>query len=353
MGSSIRRVRTAAVAVAAVATLCAASPAGAVPGPSQVREYDLGVVELPDAGPKGPIPVRLWGAIGVPEGPGPYPLVIVAHGRHGDDCPRLPGRAYRLLWPCWQRELRSDLGMRHLVEALAERGVAAIAPDLNGAFTIGWNDRTGERHEKRWAAIVDRTLTALGTAVQTGNGAFGLPLTGRVDVATPALLAHSLSGADAVRYAGSHPVSALLLLAPAFESLVLPEVPIAIVAARCDYDVPGQARRYFDRAKRSARREPLFFARLEGASHNYFNSTLSRLGRDDGRYLSSSPGCRRLQRLAASRQQGWIARFAADFFAAELRGAAIPAWMRFGAAFPSRIYGLRVGYDRLAPAGAG
>lgn len=171
-----------ALAVVVTTALGAVSSASATAEAAQVRNYDLGVVELPDSGPKGPIPVRLWGAIGVPVGPGPYPLVVVAHGRHGDDCPRLAGN--RFVWPCWGRELRSDLGMRHLVEALAERGVAAIAPDLNAAFTIGWNDRTGERHEQSWPAVVDRTLAELGAAVDGGTGAFGLSVAGRVDLAT-------------------------------------------------------------------------------------------------------------------------------------------------------------------------
>jgi dienelactone hydrolase len=331
-----------------MAALCVAPSAIAAPGRAQVRDYDLGIVELPDAGPKGPIPVRLWGAIAVPDGPGPYPLVVVAHGRHGDNCPH--SAAYLYAWPCWNREQRSDLGMRHIAVALAERGVAAIAPDLNAAFTIGWNDRSGERHKTLWPALVNRTISELDAAASTGSSAFGLPLAGRIDTSDPGLLAHSLSGADAVRYAGGSPVSALLLLAPAFEAgLSLPEVDTAIVASRCDYDVPGQARRYFKRAKRSPRRDPVFFVRLEGANHNYFNSTLSRSGRDDGRYLLGSNGCHRSQRLSAGAQQDWIDRFASAFFATELRGTAAPNWMRPGSPFPSRLYGAPVGYDRLEP----
>jgi hypothetical protein len=330
--------------LAAIALVLAAGTATA--SAAQVRNYDLGVVELPDAGPRGPIPIRLWGAIGVPDGPGPYPLVVVAHGRHGDDCPHTPKFVFK--WPCWERELRSDLGLRHLVEALAKRGVAAIAPDLNGAFTIGWNDRSGNRHRKLWPAVVDRTLAELGTAVAAGGGGFGLPLGGRIELAHPALLAHSLSGDEAVRYANAHPVPALLLLAPAFSGAPLPDVETAIVAAQCDYDVPGEARRYFDRARRARRSQPVFYASLGGASHNYFNSTLSRLGRDDGKYLARSKGCRHLERLTASRQQGWVDRFAAAFFATELRGASAPPWMALAGRFPSRIYGLPVAYDRLA-----
>lgn len=348
MAFQLRRIR--AVSLVAIAmVLGAAAFAPAASGSVQVRDYDLGVVELPDAGPKGPIPVRLWGAIAIPKGPGPYPLVVVAHGRHGDDCPHTA--KFVFTWPCWGRELRSDLGMRHLVAALAERGVAAIVPDLNAAYTIGWNDRSGDRHKKRWPAIVDRTLAELGAAVEVGGSPFGLPLRGKIDTAaSPGLLAHSLSGANAVRYASDHPISALLLLAPAFDDgLVPPEIDTAIVAARCDYDVPGQARRYFKRAKRFPRHTPVFFARLDGASHNYFNSTLSRLGRDDGKYLEGSRDCGRQRRLTAGRQQGWIDRFAAAFFASELRGASPPVWMQLDAPFPKRIYGLPVGYDRLAP----
>lgn len=57
-----------------------------------VRAYDLGEIAIDDGGPLGPLPVRLWGAIGVPSDPGPHPLVIVAHGRHGD----VPDRRARL-----------------------------------------------------------------------------------------------------------------------------------------------------------------------------------------------------------------------------------------------------------------
>ena len=337
--------RTVLVAAALLALAAPVAPAGAS---ARVGDYDLGVVEIPDEGPKGPIPVRLWGAVGVPEGQGPFPLVVVAHGRHGDGCPLAAGHLTR--WPCWGTELRSDLGMRHLVAALARRGVAAIAPDLNAAFTIGWNDPTGERRLELWPAIVERTLAALGEADAGAGPDFGLPLAGRLDLARPGLLAHSLSGAEAVRYSETHPVSSLLLLAPAFEGrLALPPLEIAIVAARCDYDVPGQARRWFDRARRRARR-PVFLVRLEGASHDYFNSTLSDEGRDDGAYLSSAPGCRPRERLSAARQQGWIDRFGASYFATELRGAHRPRWMRLRGPAPRLLFGAAVGYRRFVPA---
>jgi hypothetical protein len=98
----------------------------------------------PTPAPLGPIPVRLLGAIAAPRTPGPHPLVLVLHGRHGDNCPvvdRFDGET----WPCFPRERRNDLGLRHVVRAIAERGVVTLAPDLNGAFTGGW----GESNDRR------------------------------------------------------------------------------------------------------------------------------------------------------------------------------------------------------------
>src|SRR5215213_3577200 len=162
-------------------------PAGA--RPAEVRNYDLGVVKLSHEGPKGPMPIRLWGAIGVPGGRGPHPLVIVAHGRHGDNCPDTDPRPYdfEFVWPCWAREQRNDLGMRHIVAALARRGIAAIAPDLNGAYTLGWGP---DRDRRRWPRIVNRTLETLARSVRQGGMSFGIRLKGRINLNRRGILAH-------------------------------------------------------------------------------------------------------------------------------------------------------------------
>ena len=337
-----------------IAALLSAPAAGA----ASVRNYDLGEITLPDPGPKGPLPVRLWGAIGVPAGPGPHPLVVVAHGRHGDNCPPAPGESFE--WPCFAREQHNDLGLRHIVAALASRGVAALAPDLNAAYTIGWGEPADER---RWPRIVNRTLFELAGEVRDGGARFGLALRGRIDLARIGLLGHSRSGHNAVRLAraradhdeagqiatGQGPIDSLFLLAPVHEGVRLPDLETTVVASRCDADVPGEARRYLERARRDrGRDEPVFFARLEGANHNFYNRTLSELGRDDGKF-SGVPGCGMKQRLRAGAQQRWIDAIARNFFAATLRGAARPAWMRLRGAAPGRLYGLRVAYERLVP----
>ena len=323
--------------------LALCGPAAAQAAPAQVRNYDLGRVNLPDPGPKGPLPTRLWGAIGAPVAAGPHPLVLVLHGRHGTGCPI--DRFDSPTWPCFRREQRNDLGLRHVVAALARRGFVALAPDLNAAFTDGW----GEPDDRgRWPRVVNRTLAELEDEVTAGGGRFPLALQGRVRLRRLGLLGHSLSGFHAVRTArrrlrsdSAARVRALFLLAPVQSPLAPPDVPLAVAVGTCDGDTGRRGRVYFDRAARTpARRRAAFLVSIRRANHNYYNRTLARLSDDDA--PTNLRRCRRPQRPSAGQQQRWIARAAADFFAATLLGARRPAWLRPGARAPRRVYGLDV-----------
>jgi hypothetical protein len=209
----------------------------------------------------------------------------------------------------------------------------ALAPSLGAAFTAGW----GEPNDAdRWPRIVNRVL-------------------GRVDLTRIGMLGHSLSGHHVVRGArrrldndspreiarGRGPVGALFLLAPVAQGAQLPDLPTAIVLASCDGDTGPMGRAYLEQARRDpSRRRGVFLARLEGANHNFFNRTLVRLGADDA--PTERPRCRPSRRLRADAQQRWLDRAAGDFFAATLRGARRPGWLRLGAPPPSRVYGRRV-----------
>jgi dienelactone hydrolase len=296
------------------------------------------------------MPIRLRGAIGAPTSAGPHPVVVVLHGRNDPGCPLGPLDSET--WPCFRRENRYDLGLRHVVRSLAERGVVALAPSLGGAFTAGW----GEPNDTdRWPRIVNRVMGQVAREAAAGGGRFGVELVGRVDLTRIGLLGHSLSGHHVVRAArrradndapdqvarGRGPVSALFLLTPVAQGAVLPDLPTAIVLASCDGDTGPLGRRYLEQARRQRdRRRAVVLARLEGANHNYFNRTLSRLGADDA--PTERRRCRRPRRLTGRAQQAWLDRAAADFFAATLRGARRPAWLRPGAPRPSRVYGRRV-----------
>jgi dienelactone hydrolase len=315
-----------------------------------VRSYDLGRVELQSPGPKGPIPVRLRGAIGAPVARGRRPLVVVLHGRNETGCPE--GPLDSPTWPCFARENRYDLGLRHVVRALAERGMVAVAPSLGGAYTAGW----GEPNDPdRWPRIVNRTLGQIASEAAEGGGRFGVPLRGRVNLRRIGLLGHSLSGHHSVRAArrradndspadiarGRGPIRSLFLLTPVAQGAVVPDLPTAIVLASCDGDTGPMGRTYLRQARRQTDRlRPVVLARLDGANHNYFNRKLAQLGADDA--PTGTPRCRRPRRLAARAQQHWLDLAAADFFAATLQGTRRPTWLRVGAPRPSRVYGRRV-----------
>jgi trimeric autotransporter adhesin len=305
---------------------------------------------LQTPGPKGPMPVRLRGAIGAPVTAGPHPLVLVLHGRNETGCPE--GPLDSPTWPCFARENRYDLGLRHVVRSLAQRGIVAVAPSLGGAFTAGW----GEPDDAdRWPRIVTRTLGQVAREAAAGGGRFGAVLRGRVNLRRIGLLGHSLSGHHSVRAArrradndapadiarGRGPIRALFLLTPVAQGAVLPDLPTAIVLASCDGDTGPMGRTYLRQARRQGNRtRPVVLARLEGANHNFFNRTLAQLGADDA--PTGTPRCRRPRRVTAGAQQRWLDLAAADFFAATLLGARRPAWLRLGAPPPSRVYGRRL-----------
>jgi len=227
-----------------------------------------------------------------------------------------------------------------------------VAPSLGGAFTAGW----GEPNDvDRWPRIVNRTLGQVAREAASGGGRFGVRLRGRVNLRRIGFLGHSLSGHHSVRAArrragndspadiarGRGPIDALFLLTPVAQGAVLPDLSTAIVLASCDGDTGPMGRTYLQQARRQTSRvRPVVLARLEGANHNYFNRKLAQLGADDA--PTGTPRCRRSQRLTAGAQQGWLDLAAADFFAATLRRARRPTWLRIGAPRPSRVYGRRV-----------
>jgi dienelactone hydrolase len=115
-----------------------------------------------------PVNGRVW----YPDGPGPYPLVLVVHGNHN-------------------MEEYSDPGYQYLGELLASRGFILASVDenfLNGNIR-GENDARGWmllKHLEAWRGFNDSTSS---------------PLRGRVDLTNIALMGHSRGG-EAVAVAG-------------------------------------------------------------------------------------------------------------------------------------------------------
>ncbi len=115
-----------------------------------------------------PVNGRVW----YPDGPGPFPLVLIVHGNHN------------------MKEF-SDPGYQYLGELLASRGFILASVDenfLNG-FMRGENDARGWmllQHLKAW---------------KTFNDSIDSPLRGKVDMGNIGLMGHSRGG-EAVAVAG-------------------------------------------------------------------------------------------------------------------------------------------------------
>ena len=133
------------------------------PGQAKVRKkyWGFDFTKLPVNG-------RVW----YPDGPGPFPLVLVVHGNH-------------------DMKEYSDPGYGYLGELLASRGFILASVDenfLNG-FMRGENDARGWmllKHVEAWKHF---------------NDSAGSPLQGKVDMANIALMGHSRGG-EAVAVAG-------------------------------------------------------------------------------------------------------------------------------------------------------
>lgn len=365
-----RRRRTAVVLLALggiVATLASAGGASGTSTAPTVREYDLGVREFPQplGGRFTRMPIRLWGAIGVPAGRGPFPVVIVGHGAAGTGCPMNENPlADASVWPCWDVARRNDLGMRYLVRALAARGFVAVAADFNAAFTDGW----GEPLENlRYGQVLDATVSGLAQA-NRGGTRFGVPLRGKLDLARLGAAGHSRGGWQVQHWAeqrmgrtgaadvaaGRGRVSALLLIQATYnevEPSTPSSVPLTVIVGQCDGDVGFEPSRNYLRATRDATRSaPVFKVLLHGANHAFFNTTWTGRGRDDGQWVET-PACQR-GRLTADQQRPWLGPVAADVFRQGF-GISTAPWMRRGAPFPDRLAGLSVAVNRLYPRGAG
>lgn len=354
--------------IAATATVASAGGAGSITRTSSVptvREYDLGVRQFPQplGGRFTKMPIRLWGAVGVPAGRGPFPVVIVGHGAGGTGCPANPNpQADASVWPCWDVAQRNDLGMRYLVRALAARGFVAVAPDFNAAFTDGW----GEPLENlRYGQVLDATTAELAKA-NRGGTRFGVSLRGKLDLTRLGAAGHSRGGWQVQHWAeqrmgrtgaadvaaGRGRVGALLLIQATYnevEPSTPSSVPLTVIVGQCDGDVGFEPSRNYLRASRDRKRSaPIFKILLHGANHVFFNTTWTGQGRDDGQRVETA-ACRR-KRLTANEQRPWLGPVAVDVFRQGL-GISTAPWMRRGAPFPDRLAGLSVATNRLYPRG--
>ncbi|NJL49789.1 MAG: hypothetical protein HC929_23170 [Leptolyngbyaceae cyanobacterium SM2_5_2] len=313
-----------------------------------LRLYDLGTATLSQTGVGQEfqaMPVPLTGVIGFPAGAGPFPIVVILHGRHGG-CHFAAGGESQ--WPCRPgTETRYDVGFAYLAQRLTEAGYGILIPNLNGAFANAFGATPETRNQladQRSQQIIDHHLTRLASADHNGSTDFGLSVQGRVDWSALAMVGHSMGGGAAALSAlnrqghrsaeamaeGLGPVAALLLVSPTRSHPIvrqprayqLPDVPTAVLMGGCDRDITDfSSLYYFEMADQDAHRRTLAAAVvLLGANHNFFNAAVGEddyYRRADNRALCHPQRSR--QRLSRVAQETFLTQYTQDFLAAVLR----------------------------------
>ena len=248
-----------------------------VPGPLAVSQftYDLGDTVLANPVIGGTNELR--GVVHYPSdlASGPYPLVLMLHGRHATCFDP------EVSWPCLTKEIPSFRGYDYLGEHLASRGFVVVSVGSNGVNTY---DAEGDFGMAARAHVIRENL-ALFRSGSYGSTPSPIPgaLRSAVNLSRVALVGHSRGGEGVVTYAqelDAHPddlvPSLVLPLAPVdFNRPKVRGVPIGLITPECDNDVADlQGVHFFDddRMSDSADR---YWVSIDGANHNYFNAVWS------------------------------------------------------------------------------
>jgi dienelactone hydrolase len=303
----------------------------ALPGPARAQISDDPTVAGPHAvtvveydadrtivtGDRGvPYPEQLRGSLHVPDGAGPFPVVLLLHGRHGT-CRVLVAETFG--HPCPDTaataDVRSYRGYDYLARNLASHGYLVVSASANGVNTFDTTStQTGGSKER--AQVIARTLDLIDSWHKgPGPGDVGSKLVGRVDMQRIGLMGHSRGGegvaefisynrtrTDGPQYPGVRAV--LALAATDFGDQTPTGVHFGALLPLCDGDVSDlQGGDAYDRSRFSGSLSSPFARHqwvVEGANHNYFNTiwTADDNGDTAGACADNSP-----QRLTADAQR--------------------------------------------------
>lgn len=293
MGAA-RRALLALIALTGIVVVAPAAPAAPAASSDPTRsgplrttriEYDAGPALLvADAANGAPQPVDLRGEVHLPAGRGPFPVVVLMHGRHstctyatveflGHPCPNVAP----VVTP-----VDSFTGYTYLATNLASHGYLVVSVDANGINT--YDTGALDAGALARAQLISRTLDLLGEwNAGPGPGAVGTSLVGKVDLRRLGLMGHSRGGEGVTRWLAynrdrtdgpRYRASAVFSLAPTDfrDHRVTDGTPYAVLLPRCDGDVADlQGADVFERSQYVAE-GPLHQVTVNGANHNWFNS---------------------------------------------------------------------------------
>ena len=209
------------------------------------------------------MPYKIRGIIAVPDGAGPFPLVLIAHGAHEEE----------------DESRRFDTGFDYLVEGLAQNGYIAVSVDMLMPYIqrYGGNDD----YVEKILAIMQEHIQGLRSA-NDGVALYPMDLTGKIDLGKTALLGHSRSGSAVFQITKEElerglGVGAILSLAPSADFWVeFPDLPTAFLVPQYDGDVIQLDGVYMYDFLENRVDGDHSLTLLMGANHNFFNRNLER-----------------------------------------------------------------------------
>ena len=241
------------------------------------------------------MPYKIRGVIAVPEGAGPFPLAIIAHGAHEED----------------DESRRFDTGFDYLVKGLAQNGYVAVSIDVLMPYIQRYGGN--EDYIEKMLAIADDHIQALHSA-HDGTAIYPIDLKGKIDFQKTALLGHSRSGSAIFQIAKEElgkglGVKAILSLAPSADfSVEFTGLPTAFLIPQYDGDVIQLDGIYMYDYLENRVAGDHSVTLLMGANHNFFNRNLQR---DDSitRDMKES-----YTPLSREEQEDFLINFSIDFF---------------------------------------
>jgi hypothetical protein len=245
--------------------------------------FDLGELAYkPDSFPNF---VELRGSVHYPTSlvGGPFPVIVLLHGRHSTTYKTSAPGTTSLSWPpaTGYQSIISFDGYDYFARTMASHGYIVISVSCNAINAAD-------------ASLSDRGMNARGQLVQKhldlwkdyntiGGIPFGSKFVGKLDMTRIGTMGHSRGGEGVVYHAllnkakGSpYGIKAVITLAPVdFYRKKLNGIPLLNIAPYCDGDVSDlQGVHFYDdvRYNDTADTAPKYSILMMGANHNYFNT---------------------------------------------------------------------------------
>jgi hypothetical protein len=255
------------------------------PGPLAVtrEEYNFGDTAFQPTNFPGP--VELLASIHYPTAlAGPYPVIILLHGRHAT-CFSGTGGAF-LQWPCTNNRepIPSYKGYDYVSEVLASHGYVVVSISANGTNAV--DNSVFDLGALARAELIQKHLDILNTFNTTGGAPFGNKFVGKFDLSKVGTMGHSRGGEGVVRHyvlnnslGAPYGIKAVFPLAPVdFNRFVVNNAALNVLLPYCDGDVADlQGVHFYDDARYNVPgdQSPKHYELVMGANHNFYNTVWS------------------------------------------------------------------------------